>query len=113
MGIIDQLNELRTFRGAALTTGLGDHQIKSFASTDPLLVQAVTEAVENHRRLRAEFGDLLAADEQDQIDGIQSDLVNFYSADTVNPFVSLELSLPTPERPEFAHLGFPARHSRR
>ena len=89
MGIIDQLNELRTFGGKALTLGLSDQQIAGFAVTDPLLAQAVGEALENHRQLRAEFGELLAADEPDQIDGIQSGLINFYAADTVNPFVSL------------------------
>lgn len=89
MRIIDQLSELRTFGGKAVTTGLDDQQIVSFASTDPKLRRAVTEAVENHRQLRVEFNDLLAADEPDQIAGIQSGLINFYSSDTVNPFVSL------------------------
>jgi len=89
MNIIALLDELRTHGGAALTQGLPDDVITRFAQNHPLLTEAVTAANEAFHKLVVEEPDLLAMDERAQIDAIQSGFVNFYSDDTVNPYVSL------------------------
>lgn len=87
MGVIDQLRELREFGGAPQTTGLDDATIERFAASHPQLAQAIDEAVEVHRGLRAEFGDFLKLDEAEQMRQAQAGFVNFYPDDAVNPYL--------------------------
>ncbi|HUH32235.1 MAG TPA: aminotransferase class III-fold pyridoxal phosphate-dependent enzyme [Rhodanobacter sp.] len=87
MGVINQLRELRDFGGKQRTTGLDDATVERLAASDPLLVQAITEAVERHRELRAELSDFLKLDEADQLTQAQAGFVNFYPDDAVNPYV--------------------------
>ncbi len=87
MGVIDQLREMRDFGGTPRTRGLPDSTIERFAQIDPSLVGAVEDALAYHKGLRADFGDLLRADEAEQILRLQSSLVNFYPDDGVNPYV--------------------------
>jgi len=87
--IIESLNILRDFGGAARTTGLSDETILRFASRDRRLPEAVQAAAEEFRRLRDEEPELLALDEENQISEIQSGFVNFYEEEAVNPFVAL------------------------
>lgn len=89
ISIIDQLNSLRSAPGARTTHGLPDKTIEQFAATDSSLVKAMEAAVERQKALAAEFPDLMAMDEADQVDAIQAGLVNFYARDTVNPYVAL------------------------
>ena len=89
MNVIALLNELRSFGGKAVTTGLADNVIERFADRDPKLVQAIEEAVAKHKELRKDFSELLARDEMDLVHGIQQDFVNFYADDVVNPYVPL------------------------
>ncbi|MEZ4235882.1 MAG: hypothetical protein R3F59_06905 [Myxococcota bacterium] len=42
--------------------------------------------MEAHRALRDEWADVLADDEADAIATLQEGLLNFYAADTVNPY---------------------------
>ncbi len=88
MGIIDQLRELREFGGKPRTTGLDDASIERMAARDPLLGQAVAEAVTRHRELRADMADFLKLDEAKQLTQAQSGLVNFYPDDAINPYLA-------------------------
>lgn len=88
MGVIKQLRELREFGGKPRTTGLDDASIERMAANDPLLVQAIAEAVARHHELRADLADFLRLDEAEQITQVQAGFINFYPDDAVNPYVS-------------------------
>jgi len=87
MTVIEQLRELRDFGGQPRTRGLDDAAIERFAAHDQALVSAVEQAVAYHRALRPEMSDILAMDEDAQIQVLQHDFINFYPDDGVNPFV--------------------------
>ncbi|HEX5305767.1 MAG TPA: aminotransferase class III-fold pyridoxal phosphate-dependent enzyme [Dyella sp.] len=87
MHVIEQLRELREFGGKPRTTGLDDASIERMAALDPMLGQAVTEAVARHRELRADLADFLKLDESEQLDQAQAGYVNFYPDDAINPYL--------------------------
>jgi len=87
MGVIDQLRELRDFGGAPQTTGLDDAIIERFAASHPELAQAIGEAVEQHRALRADLSDFLKLDEAEQLQVAQAGFVNFYPDDGINRYL--------------------------
>jgi len=87
MGIINQLRELREFGGKPRTAGLDDASIERMAANDPLLGQAVAEAVARHHELRADMADFLKLDEAEQLAQAQSGFVNFYPDDAINPYL--------------------------
>ncbi|MDQ2069687.1 aminotransferase class III-fold pyridoxal phosphate-dependent enzyme [Natronospira bacteriovora] len=89
MTVLEQLNEIRAVGGAVRTAGLSDEVISRFAERDPLLGQAVNEAVVAFRELAQSHGELLAQDEEAIIEAIQKDFVNFYPDDALNPYVAL------------------------
>ena len=89
MNVIEQLDSIRSVGGKSTTLGLSDETIRRLAATHPALPEAVAAAVEQFHRFMAEFPDLMAMDEIDQVEAIQSGLVNFYAHDAVNPYVSL------------------------
>lgn len=88
MSLIDTLAPLRA-HGKARTTGLDDAVILDFAARDPQLGEAVAAAVAEYARIRDEFPELLALDENAQAAQVQADFVNFYAADAANPYVAL------------------------
>ncbi len=87
--LIDKLNELRQYGGAARTHGLDDASIRRLAGLYPDLVAAIEAAYVAHQEIRQEFAEILALDEAEQLQRVHADYVNFYSEDAVNPFVSL------------------------
>ncbi len=87
--LIAMLQELRSYGGKLRTRGLSDAQIEAMAASHPLLIDAIQSAVALHRELRAEFDDVLRADEAEQIRQAQSGFLNFYADDAVNPYVAL------------------------
>lgn len=89
MQILELLRDIRSYCGARSTEGLEDSVIERFAAHDSKLVQAVVEAHALHGELREQYGDILAMDEADQVQTIQSHFVNFYPDDAVNPYVTL------------------------
>lgn len=89
MTVLDQLGEIRAIGGKVHTTGLSDDTIARFAERDPSLGRAVDEALTQFRALKADYGDILARDEDKVIDAIQERFVNFYPDDAVNPYVTL------------------------
>jgi len=86
---IKALDEIRSFGGAVHTTGLPDDVIARFVERDAGLKKAIEMALVRHKALREEFPETMALDERAQIEAIQDRFVNFYSQDTVNPYVSL------------------------
>ena len=86
---ITRLRAMRAYGGRARTTGLSDEIILRFARSDSLLEQAVEEAWLLHQELQKSFPEVLALDEADQARAIQEQYVNFYSEDTVNPYIAL------------------------
>ncbi len=87
MGVINQLRELREFGGKPRTVGLDDATIERMAANDPLLGQAIAEAVARHRELRADLSDFLRLDEAQQLAQAQAGFVNFYPDDAINPYL--------------------------
>ncbi|PJJ97892.1 lysine 6-aminotransferase [Lysobacteraceae bacterium NML75-0749] len=88
MSLLDTLAPLRA-HGNARTTGLDDATIERFAKSHPQLAEAIEAAATEYAAIKAEFPELLALDENAQIEKIQAGFVNFYSADTVNPYVAI------------------------
>jgi acetylornithine/succinyldiaminopimelate/putrescine aminotransferase len=89
MAIIERLAPLRAHTGARRTIGLDDATVEGFAAGHPDLVEAIDAAVAEHERVRAEFPELMDMHEAEQAHVIQGGYVNFYSDDTVNPYVAL------------------------
>lgn len=86
--VIEKLEALRSAAGPRRTQGLSDDHIRRFAH-DPQLEAAVDEALVAQAALRASDPDLLALDEAALCELVQRDLLNFYDAPAVNPYVSL------------------------
>ena len=89
MTVIDQLAALRQHAGTRRTTGLDDATVLRFAATHPQLGEAIEAAAAEYAAIKTEFPELLDLDENTQAERIQAGFVNFYSADTVNPYVAL------------------------
>jgi acetylornithine/succinyldiaminopimelate/putrescine aminotransferase len=69
--------------------GLDDETVLRFAAQDSRLGAAVVQAQNEHDRLVTRFSAVLKLDESRQIEFLQDGIVNFYSPETVNPFVPL------------------------
>lgn len=89
-----KLQELRRETGDKQTKGLDDKVIEAFLRTDKRLAEAIEDAYTEFQNLKKEFGDKLQMSERALIDYIQSDFVNFYEADAVNPYVALAAAGP-------------------
>ena len=89
MSHLEKLQEMRNFAGQAKTPGLSDSYLENFFKNDLKLGQAIDDAYQQHQNLRANYSDLLAMDEEQQIAKIQEQYINFYTDDTLNPYVSL------------------------
>jgi acetylornithine/succinyldiaminopimelate/putrescine aminotransferase len=88
MSLIAKLHEMRQF-GAVRTRGLEDAVIERLAAQYPELAEAIDDAHSQLQSLRTEFPELLKLDETAQMAQVQSDFVNFYDEDAVNPYVAL------------------------
>ena len=87
--ITNRLAPLRAHAGLRRTGGLDDGTIAGFAGSHPDLVGAIDAAVAEYARVQVEFPELLDLDEDAQARAVQAGYVNFYSNDTVNPYVAL------------------------
>ncbi|MDB6164409.1 MAG: aminotransferase class-III family protein [Xanthomonadaceae bacterium] len=83
------LAPLRAHTGSRRTMGLDDDTIVRFAAAHADLVEAIEAAAVEHAKVRDEFPGLLELDEAEQAHVVQAGYVNFYSEDTVNPYVAL------------------------
>ncbi|MEQ1513958.1 MAG: aminotransferase class III-fold pyridoxal phosphate-dependent enzyme [Lysobacteraceae bacterium] len=89
MALLDILAPLRALGGKRRTQGLDDATILRFAASHPDLVEAIQAAATEYARIHDEFAELLDMDEGAQALAVQAGFVNFYSNDTVNPYVAL------------------------
>jgi len=89
MSVLEQLETIRSAGGQRRTQGLSDEVIERLAATDRWMTEAVEAAAEEFKSLQAEFPDLMAMEEEDQVATIQSSIGNFYAQDAGNPYVSL------------------------
>jgi acetylornithine/succinyldiaminopimelate/putrescine aminotransferase len=89
MALLDTLAPLRAHGGQRRTPGLDDATLLAFAAAHPDLVEAIEAAGSEYARIRADFPELLDLDEAEQAIAVQGGFVNFYSNDTVNPYVAL------------------------
>lgn len=89
MSLLHTLAAIRGHGGAVRTPGLDDATIERLGAQFPELAEAVTAAAERFDALSAEFPEIIALDEQAQIDAVLGDYVNFYADDAVNPYVAL------------------------
>lgn len=89
MALLDALTPLRAHAGSRRTLGLDDDTVQTFAARHADLAAALTAAGAEYARIRDEFADLLDLDEDAQIKAVQRGFLNFYSADTANPYVAL------------------------
>ena len=82
VGSLQALYEIRSSTGKAETDGLPDSTISEFLQIDPSLSRAIEEASVNFQSLINEMGDnLLSMNESELSSLLQSDYVNFYSAE--------------------------------
>ena len=89
MNLIEKLQPLRAHGGAKRSPGLDDATLLRFAATHPALVQAVDAARDAYETIRCEMPELLDQDEDAQLHAVQTDYVNFYAEDAVNPYVAI------------------------
>ena len=90
MTMIDSLKALSSYNGGRRQTiGLDEATIARFAAVDPRLTAAVAAAVKAHESLATRHAAVLRLDEAQQIAFLQEGFVNFYSPETVNPYVPL------------------------
>lgn len=90
---IDLLAELRDYGGERVTDGLPSEVVQGALSDYPELGEAITRAAAQHRVLREQWAEL-AGGERELVEFLQQDYVNFYTPETVNPYVPLAGSGP-------------------
>jgi len=78
------LHSMRSRSGERLTIGLSDEVIARFCISDETLVQAIEEASSLFDSLPS-----TQADEATLVEELQSDFINFYAPETVNPYVAI------------------------
>ncbi len=93
-GSMETLNAIREFAGPRQTVGIDDATLERFLAIDPSLERAIADAGRIHEALKAEFGDLLAGDEATTSAELQTEFVNFYPANTVNPYIAMAAAGP-------------------
>src|SRR5690606_7901494 len=89
MHLLEKLTTLRQHGGAIRTQGLDDTTVQRLAASHPALAAAVDAALEQFQSIARDFPEILALDEDAQCVAVQSDFVNFYPGDAVNPYVAL------------------------
>ena len=89
MKLTDLLAPLRNCAGSVRTRGLDDDTVNRMAANFPDLGAAVRAAAEQFDAIKAEFAELVDADEQTQIETVQAGFINFYADDAVNPYLAI------------------------
>ncbi len=89
-----KLGEIRSSGGRRITDGLSDSIIERFSAKDNKLSKAVNDAYEAFKALKIEFPQMLALDEAEQVIAMHAEIINFYTDDVVNPYVTLAANGP-------------------
>ncbi len=91
---MNALNSIRSFSTARDTVGIDDANIEKFLALDPSLGTAIEDAARVHEALKSEFPELLAGPESAAVAALQSDYINFYPENTINPYIAMAGSGP-------------------
>ena len=89
MKTTDLLEAMRKNCGKIETRGLDAQTITAFCQTDSRLVDAIKEASAQSTHCQQRYPDLVGQDEAQQIETLQGKFLNFYTDETVNPYVPL------------------------
>ncbi|MEZ5463421.1 aminotransferase class III-fold pyridoxal phosphate-dependent enzyme [Dokdonella sp.] len=87
--LLVKLHEMRAAGGPVRTAGLSNDCLETLVGQYPELAEAIDAAYAAFLALRSSSPELLKLDETAQFHAIQSDFVNFYPDDGVNPYVAL------------------------
>ena len=85
---LSYLGEMRGIGGAAQCTGLNDDRINYFLTSHRDLGDAIERAYDHVLSLKKSDPDFVALDEAAQVRATHAGLTNFYTEDTVNPYVA-------------------------
>jgi len=85
---LELLEEMRTYGGEPVTTGIEDATLRDLLREHGDLEEAIERAAVAHRALRDRWTQL-AGSEKELVAFLQEDYVNFYTPATVNPYVPL------------------------
>lgn len=85
----DILKTIRSYQKKPLTTGLEDIVIGTFLEHDIHLKKAILMAEKAFKKLLKLKPDLIAMEEYQGIQHLQSDIENFYPADSIQPYIPL------------------------
>lgn len=88
---LDYLKEIAGFGPERETVGLDENDIRHFIDKDARLPAAINSAYQRFNELSRsdETRALLMLDEARQVQSLQEGIVNFYDADSINPYVPL------------------------
>ena len=85
---LNKLREMRDNTGEAKTTGLSDDVIDRFLAKDKKLKLAIEEAYSQFQEIKKADPDLLKKNELEQIEDIQTGIINFYPENQMNPYIT-------------------------
>ncbi len=86
---LENLHTLRAAAGPAWTRGLTDDLVEDWAGRDPRLLRAIELAVESRAALEPAFDGYVRMSETDLCRWLQDQILNFYPASGINPYVPL------------------------
>ena len=89
---MDQLHSIRNSAGPARTQGLSDEVIRRFLAGDKDLARAIDTAAANRRKLSSTHEKLFKMEERNLCRLLQRQVLNFYPAANINPYVPLAAS---------------------
>ncbi|MBU2573300.1 MAG: aminotransferase class III-fold pyridoxal phosphate-dependent enzyme [Elusimicrobia bacterium] len=89
---MEQLHSIRSSAGPACTRGLGDEVIRQFLARDKELARAIGTAAANRRKLSSTHKKWFKMEEKALARLLQRQVLNFYSASGINPYVPLAAS---------------------
>jgi acetylornithine/succinyldiaminopimelate/putrescine aminotransferase len=90
----EKLDRLRSVPGRRRTEGLSLEVVARWIERSADLRLALDRAWDRYREVAPGLGDLLAADEDEQVERVQAGIVNFYGSALRNPYVALAAAGP-------------------
>jgi acetylornithine/succinyldiaminopimelate/putrescine aminotransferase len=88
MAVLSILTKIRKDLGVRQTLGIKDELLTKF-SDDQNLLEACKQAEKNYFNLKSLYPEVFSLNEKEQIKYVQQDFVNFYSPETINPYLTL------------------------
>lgn len=85
----EKLEEMGKKSKGSLVTGLDRNAVYELLEEDSSLAECVDEAYEVFQQIQSKFPEFSSLSEKEQIHKIQESVINFYSPETVNPYIPL------------------------